>query len=225
MAEADLVTVSSTVLLELAKEFYGRNALLISNGANVAAIRNRAGSATRTRREHRIGYIGALDKFVRTDIVVRAVECIRQRGIPAELVIVGSGPAVDPSWNAIPWIHIMGFRPPNEIPGLLATMQVGIVPFELSPYANAALPLKIIEYGAARIPVVSSPLTELCRRSFPWVKLVELDQEAWAEALTSALDLQWQPRWDDAVDPYEWSELIKPLLLAIDNLSDGSLGV
>jgi glycosyltransferase involved in cell wall biosynthesis len=222
VAEADLVIASSLVLQDLAREVYGRNALLISNGASVATIRNLAAHAASARRKYRIGYMGAMDKFVRIDILVRAVERIRQGGVPAELVIVGDGPAVDSSWQNIPWIHLLGFRPPDEIPGLLATMQVGVVPFELSPFTNAALPLKVIEYGAARIAVVGSPIQELRRRSFPWVSLVELDEEAWTEALAKALDVDWRFEWDAAVDPYEWSELANRLLRAIDSLCDGS---
>jgi glycosyltransferase involved in cell wall biosynthesis len=222
VAEADLVIASSLELQDLAKEVYGCNALLISNGSSVAAIRNLATPAASARRKYRIGYVGAMEKFVRIDVVVRAVERIRRGGTSVELVLVGDGPALDSSWQNIPWIRLLGFRPPDEIPGLLATMQVGVVPFELSPFTNAALPLKVIEYGAARIAVVSSPLQELRRRSFPWVSLVELDEEAWTKALTRALEVDWKSEWDTAVDPYEWSELANRLLLEIDSLCDRS---
>jgi glycosyltransferase involved in cell wall biosynthesis len=223
VGESDLVIASSLVLRDLARELYGRDALLIANGARVAAIRDGTAKVN-TRRKYLIGYVGGLEKFVRIDIVVQAVERIRQQGVPAELAIVGDGPAIDRSWQNVPWIHLLGFRPPDEIPDLLSTMQAGVVPFELSPFTDAALPLKVIEYGAARIPVVSSPLQELRRRRFPWVRLVDLDEEAWAEALIEALGISWDPAWDAAVDPFDWSELARQLLSATDGLCGRSPG-
>jgi glycosyltransferase involved in cell wall biosynthesis len=223
VGESDLVIVSSLVLRDLARELYGCEALLISNGAQVAAIRD-ATANVNTRRKYLIGYVGGLENFVRVDIVVQAIERIRLRGIPAELVIVGDGPAINLSWLNVPWIHLLGFRPPDEIPALLSTIRVGVVPFELSPFTDAALPLKVIEYGAARIPVVSSPLLELRRRSFPWLTLVDLDEEAWAEALTKALEISWDSAWDAAVDPFDWRELARQLLSATDSVCGRSAG-
>ena len=200
MAEADAVSVSSRVLEDLARVQFAREAVYVPNGVDVPVIRS---ALKETDRVRRVGYVGGLERFVRLDLVVDAVARLRRGGDEIELVVVGDGPAArGRRWPD--WVLLKGMRPPNEIPAFLYTFDVGVVPFELSPFTDAALPLKVLEYGAARRPCVSSPLKELAVQSFPWVTLVPLDVDAWAEALARAIDLPWEDAWDRAVDRFDW---------------------
>lgn len=47
----------------------------------------------------------------------------------------------------------------STIPGVLAGFSVGLIPFRLSPYARAVNPLKLYEYAALDLPVVSTPFS------------------------------------------------------------------
>jgi glycosyltransferase involved in cell wall biosynthesis len=215
MARADAVIVSSRVLEELARTNFGRESLLVPNGASVPAIR-KAGSPL-PGSENCIGYMGGLDHFVKIRMLVDAIRKLRDQGRPIELVVIGDGPAVH-GWDVPPWVRRLGFRKPAEMPELMRQFRVGTVPFELSPFTDAALPLKVIEYGAARMPTVSTPLRELQLQQLPWVSLVPLDVEAWASALSTALDTPWNSESDAVVDLFDWDRGAQKLLELANSL-------
>ncbi|MGI9666558.1 MAG: glycosyltransferase [Acidimicrobiia bacterium] len=58
-------------------------------------------------------------------------------------------------------VMFAGLRPQNELYGYVANMDVGLIPFEVSPVTHAVSPLKVYEYLAAGTPVASSPLQPL----------------------------------------------------------------
>lgn len=211
MGLADSVIVSAKVLAELARSEYRREGVLVPNGANVAAVR-KAGPAL-PEAKNRVGYMGGLDDFVNIKLVVDAIQRLRDAGRPIELVVIGDGPAIRSELP--PWVRKLGFRPPAEVPELMRQFSVGTVPFELSPFTDAALPLKVIEYGAARKPTVSTPLKELQLQQFPWVTLVSLDVNAWAQALSSALDRPWPSGADAVVEAFDWGRAAEKLLAIV----------
>jgi glycosyltransferase involved in cell wall biosynthesis len=210
LAASDAVCASSQVLVELARKRYGREARLVPNGADVAAIRAGAGTAPRSS-GRRAGYAGGLDRFVRIDWVTGALERLRAGGLEAGLSVVGQGPAIE-EWEPPAWVERLGFRPPEEIPRWLGRIDVGVVPFEVSPYTDAALPLKVLEYGAARRVCVSAPLEELRRQRFPWVIFAEAGELAWADALARAFETRWDPAWDEWVERFDWRVSARALL-------------
>lgn len=71
-------------------------------------------------------------------------------------------------------VEMTGHVPHAEIPGLLARTSVGIVPFRLCPTALSADPVKVYEYLAAGVPIVSTPIPEAAR----WGDLVKLASDA-----------------------------------------------
>jgi glycosyltransferase involved in cell wall biosynthesis len=217
---ADLMIVSSLVLQDFARDRFGREAHLVPNGADVMGIRSKIADLGESasvvgEAAGRVGYVGGLDGFVRIDLVVRALKRLRDLGRAIEMVVVGDGEAIR-GWEIPDWVHLKGFRPPLEIPGLIGSFQVGTVPFEISPFTDAALPLKVLEYGAARRITVSSPLEELKRQAFPWVVLAENDEQSWTEALDRALEMRWDPSWDAIVDRFDWSASARTLIGALE---------
>ena len=213
-AHADIVVASSHGLVETARTRYNRQAHLIPNGANVGTIR----SALQPKESSRpsVGYIGGLDDWVQIGFVVRVLEMLRAGGLDIEFVIVGDERGAAIRGRKMPsWVKVLGFRPPEELPLLMNTFDVGLVPFTLSPFTDAALPLKVLEYGAARKLCVSSPLAELQHHQFPWVTLVDLDEQKWASAIADALRREWDLKWDASVDQYEWRDIAKRLMQVI----------
>jgi len=60
-------------------------------------------------------------------------------------------------------VHLLGPRPYGELPAYCRGFDVGIVPFRMSELTLRANPLKLREYLAAGLPVVSTPLPEVAR--------------------------------------------------------------
>ena len=58
-------------------------------------------------------------------------------------------------------IHLMGGKPPNLVPGLLKNSEVAVIPFRLTELTHDVSPLKLYEYFAAGLPVISTPLREV----------------------------------------------------------------
>ncbi len=107
------------------------------------------------------------------------------------------------------------------MPFFFTLADVGVLPFERSPFTDDALPLKIIEYGAARKPVVATPLSELQRLELPNVLFAERNPEAWAERLETALELEWRFAWDSTFDRFRWDGIVDGLVRAIENREAG----
>jgi glycosyltransferase involved in cell wall biosynthesis len=78
-----------------------------------------------------------------------------------------------------------GARAFAELPAFMRGADVGIVPYRLSAHTDAVYPLKLVEYLAAGLPVVSTPLPALGAR--PEIPIITAsDPDAFAEALVQA---------------------------------------
>jgi glycosyltransferase involved in cell wall biosynthesis len=113
-----------------------------------------------------IGFIGLLADWVDLDLV-RAIADARPGW---SFVLIGNATTdLLPLRNA-PNVHLLGHRPYASLPGYCRGIDVGIIPFRINALTLRANPLKLREYLAAGLPVVSSPMPEVARYS----KLVRL---------------------------------------------------
>lgn len=81
----------------------------------------------------------------------------------------------------------VGPVPSSEVADFFAATDVGLYPAEKSAYFDAASPLKVLEYTAARKPVVATDLEELRNWKFPNVRLAPPTVEAFAREIKAAL--------------------------------------
>jgi glycosyltransferase involved in cell wall biosynthesis len=110
-----------------------------------------------------IGFVGQVDERIDQALVARLA-----RARPAwRFVFVGrTKPGVDLSaLSCLANVHLLEYRPHSQLPGYLKGMTVCVVPYVKSPLTEAASPLKVYEYLASGLPVVSVPLDGLldCR--------------------------------------------------------------
>ena len=84
--------------------------------------------------------------------------------------------------------RLVGPQPYSAMPELFACTDVGLYPADQAPHFDAALPIKVLEYSAARKPVVAPPLEELRRLHFPNLRFAAPTAEAFAEAIGRALE-------------------------------------
>ena len=80
-----------------------------------------------------------------------------------------------------------GIVPSSQVADYFAASDVGIYAGDINAYQNAGCPIKILEYTAARKPVVATDLDELRRLAFPNVRLTPPDPKAFASAIVAAL--------------------------------------
>jgi glycosyltransferase involved in cell wall biosynthesis len=121
------------------------------------------------------------------------------RGISARFVFVGNGPEyaqVRALAANHPDIVFTGAQPYAEMPRILADADIGIAPFDTSahPALQAAgffwSPLKVHEYMAMALPVITSditPLNQIVRHDHEGLLVAEGDVNALADALVALL--------------------------------------
>ncbi|MFO0852028.1 MAG: glycosyltransferase, partial [Gemmataceae bacterium] len=190
---ADRVVTVSHVLADRVRERFGREAAVIPNGvhpdrlkqADPARARARWGLAGKTvvsliglTCSHRLYFLDALARL-RTEV--------------PDLVFlgVGDGPVLAPlaaRCRALGLPHVLtGWVAPEQVADLFAASDVGLYPGDDTPYYDAASPIKVLEYLAARVPVVTNRVAELVRLNLPGVTTCPATVDAFADAIGQAL--------------------------------------
>jgi glycosyltransferase involved in cell wall biosynthesis len=128
-----------------------------------------------------IGFFGLLADWVDLDLV-RALALARPRW---SFALVGKHATGVDAVRGLPNVHLLGQKPYALLPAYCRGFDVGIIPFRTSDLTLRSNPLKLREYLAAGLPVVSTPLPEVARYR-PFVHLAEGAPE-FTQALTIAL--------------------------------------
>jgi len=106
----------------------------------------------------RVGYFGALAEWVDLELLA---ETARARP-GCSFVLAGGAFDVDLSeLAALPNVTLLGQRPYEEMPSLLAALDVCLIPFRENEVTAATDPVKFYEYLSQGKPVVATPLPEL----------------------------------------------------------------
>jgi glycosyltransferase involved in cell wall biosynthesis len=104
------------------------------------------------------------------------------------IVLVGPHGAGDPSTDlgaleAAPNIHLLGARRQEELPAVLAAADIGLIPYAINDLTRSVFPMKVYEYLAAGLPVVSTPLPALDG-------VADVDVVADADAAVAAIEAE-----------------------------------
>jgi GT2 family glycosyltransferase len=154
LESADLVTVSSGFLETAARQHTAR-VLRVPNAGEY----ERFALPAKPRGEPTvIGYYGALEDWIDTDLVADVAE--RRRDW--RFVLVGRPVSADVSrLERLPHVALAGEQPYPAIPGWLYQFDVAIIPFKRTPLTEATDPVKAYEILASGKPIVSVPIPEM----------------------------------------------------------------
>jgi GT2 family glycosyltransferase len=105
------------------------------------------------------GYVGALARWVDSDLLA---DLARLRP-DWDFFLVGE--ALDDSFDRLESarpsnLHFLGPRPYRAIPSILASFDAGLIPFRTGAEGANASPIKLYEYLAAGLPVLTTPIPE-----------------------------------------------------------------
>jgi glycosyltransferase involved in cell wall biosynthesis len=189
-SEAELVAAADQILVS--SEFLRAEALRRRPEAadRIRMVRNGAAfDDFRTAREAReqaypagarFGYVGALDHWFDTELLF---EVARLRpDYRFELVGRLESRRGFARLEALPNVLLPGEVPYAALPELLRRWRAGLIPFRLNALTEATDPIKLYEYLAAGLPVVSTPLPEVLRHG------AAIRTAARAEEFAQALD-------------------------------------
>lgn len=105
-----------------------------------------------------IGYHGVIEGRVDLDLI----KYIAEKNPDKSIVLVGAGiwkknkKVVDKTLGGIPNIYTIPFVSYFDIPKYLHAFDVGIVPHKINEFTKSMNPLKLYEFSAAGLPVVST---------------------------------------------------------------------
>ncbi|WP_247232481.1 glycosyltransferase [Telluribacter sp. SYSU D00476] len=183
----DAIIVSSDGLFR-SKQRYGKPAFVVNNGVDFNEFQKGYIPIADKPAASVIGYVGSIDSRLDYDLLIK----LAQKLLGQKLIMVGrivyDKPHVEEAvkvLSAMPNVHFTGAKAPHELPYLLAQFNVGLIPFVKNEQTEAIYPMKINEYLAAGLPVVSTDFAPLA--AFQEVVAVTTTQEGFITAVQEAL--------------------------------------
>jgi glycosyltransferase involved in cell wall biosynthesis len=104
-----------------------------------------------------VGFFGLLAEWVDLEMIR---EMARRRP-DWSFVLVGKATVDTAALRAMPNVRLLGQKPYASLPAYCRAFDVGLIPFKRDELTEKANPLKLREYLAAGLPVVSSDLPEV----------------------------------------------------------------
>ena len=156
--ECDVLAVTAE---NLRAKFAGRrlDPVLIRNGTDFEFFRT-AEPLTELAAMRRpvIGYFGAIADWIDLDLLYKVAKA--RPGY--SFVLAGQVFGRDTkALEALPNVRLLGSRPYEQMPSLLASFDVCVVPFLLNQVTHATDPVKLYEYLSQGKPVVATDMAEL----------------------------------------------------------------
>lgn len=185
---ADIVLTTSDKLFELASSI-NPNSFLVPNGCDFEYFSNRIHGRPAEIANIPgpiIGYIGVVATWVDVDLIARVADKYPDFSV----VVVG------PLYNVTdvprrPNIHWLGFKPYEQLAAYAQSFDVGLVPFKATSMTEAVNPIKMWEYMATGMPIVTTNMPEA--RKYENLMLVSETEEEFINNV-------WQAIFEDSVD-------------------------
>ncbi|GAB3493864.1 glycosyltransferase [Amycolatopsis cihanbeyliensis] len=160
LRHADRVLYVSHALLDEERELTGERAHFLDHGVDLEHFRAGTEPPAELRGipGPRIGFFGALDDYlVDFDLLERIAAELPE----AALVLIGDSTHPMERFEKYPNVHWLGFRPYETIPAYGSGFDVAIMPWLNNSWIRHSNPIKLKEYLALGLPVVSTEFAEL----------------------------------------------------------------
>jgi glycosyltransferase involved in cell wall biosynthesis len=166
---ADLSIVSAERLLE-SKGRINPQTVLVRHGVDFTHFSRALDPATAVPAEIAslprpvIGFFGLVADWVDVELMAE----VAKHFSGGSLVVLGKATTDVSMLEGLPNVHLLGRKPYEELPAYCKGFDVALMPFRLNELTLNANPLKVREYLAAGLPVVSTSIPEvevlgLCR--------------------------------------------------------------
>jgi glycosyltransferase involved in cell wall biosynthesis len=169
LKRADLVIVSADLLYR-SKARANKRTVLVRHGVDFKHFSRALSSETIVPEEIArlprpvIGFFGLIADWVNLELMAEVAKRFPQ----GSLVLLGKATTDTSVLEHLPNVHLLGRKPYAELPAYCKGFDVALMPFRINELTLNANPLKVREYLAAGLPVVSTPIPEvevlgLCR--------------------------------------------------------------
>ncbi|HDS31029.1 MAG TPA: glycosyltransferase [Firmicutes bacterium] len=181
---ADIVFVTSFPLEEKLKAKYPGKVKLLRNGVEYGHFQCEFDYPDEYRKiDGPIAvYVGAIDSWFATEWI----ESLAIKRSDINVVLIGKATADLSRLKSLPNVHAIGPKPYSTIPAYLTHADCGTIPFKRTPLVESVSPLKLFEFFASGIPVVSTKWAELENLGSPAFLADNADE--FAEMVGMAID-------------------------------------
>jgi glycosyltransferase involved in cell wall biosynthesis len=159
---ADLVVTTSMALQE-AKAPLNPNTILVTHGVDYEHFSKALRDDLPIPEDMKdiphpiLGFFGLIRDWVDLDLLA---EVCRRRP-DWHVVLIGDSTVDLAPYRGLPNMHFLGRRKYEELPAYCKAFDVGLIPFKVNRLTEAVNPIKLREYLAAGLPVVSTPMPEV----------------------------------------------------------------
>lgn len=213
---ADVLIASSRGVQEHVASLSNRRPLLWENVADTALY-----GSVRSARENTVIFAGNLTPSkIDIDIMRRIADARVRLVLAGPIGVDGTDVPKDfASLLAHPFVTYCGNLAPSRLAEEFARAKVGIIPYILNDYTSGVFPMKVYEYMAAGLEVVSTPLPSL--RESPGLRLCTSKEfvASVIEAL-SAFDEVSASERSRVADEHSWHRRIDQALELLRGLED-----
>jgi glycosyltransferase involved in cell wall biosynthesis len=163
LRRADLVFVSAARLRERAVQFRS-DVHVFPFGVSFEMFARRTNGTAEPPPDLRqfdgplVGYVGGVNHKVDHHLLA----CVAGRLPHVHFIVIGPVVTATSELDGCPNVHILGQRPHHEIPAYLDAFHAALIPYRVTEYTSHVYPAKLNEYLAAGLPVVATPLPEIC---------------------------------------------------------------
>jgi glycosyltransferase involved in cell wall biosynthesis len=196
------------------------------------------GAAERARRRRRLGlrpgqrlalFHGTVEAHHGQDLLPRLLARAALEAPELRFLLIAGGPgaaALQAAVAGLPNAHFLPFQPPEEVGRWAACADVGFIPYKPTPGLDLIFTLKLLEYFAAGLPVVSFRLRaaqSVFGPSPAWS--VAADETAFIAALARLARRKGDPALRRKVlKDFTWSAVTKRLDRHLRSLASGEAG-
>ena len=160
LAHADRVLYVSRELMRVDEPVVGARAVFLDHGVDVDHFRPEGPVAPEIAAipHPRVGFFGGIDDYVvDMDLLLEVATALPE----AQLVLVGDATCSMDALTSLPNVHWFGFRPYAQIPAFGRGFDVAIMPWLDNEWIRFANPIKLKEYLALGLPVVTTEYPEI----------------------------------------------------------------
>jgi len=182
--KANQVIVTAKPLIEIMQEKYDAiNVSYIPNGVDYSHFATEAIQPDDLKNipKPRVTYIGAIENWFDCDLLAEVSQAMPQ----VSFIIIGPIHTDISKVENLPNIYFLGPKPYKELPNYLQYSDVGAIFFKRTPLIESVSPIKLYEYMAAGLPVVSIEWNELNLLNSP--ALLASNKDEFITALKHAL--------------------------------------
>lgn len=163
-----------------------------------------------------LGFYGTLRDWVDFELIAHVA-----RARPAwSIALIGQELCDVSAIRGLPNVHLLGQKPHSELPAYCKRFDVGIIPYRIDDRMPFVNPLKLREYLAAGLPVVSTPVPEV-EKFAPFAQTATTPEDFVAAVERALVDPATRAQRSAAMETETWSARVAQVVATIDDVLEG----